>query len=205
MSSPYGVVVYWPGRADASELVLRHVVALRATFAAGLATSRARLAIAPGAEYVLAIAVNGIAVATLTFAAGSTLGAFAAAADFSVQPGDLLTITAPAVPDASAAGLAITLMGVRGDDRSLVAALAAVATLRATLDRIYLRAELTAEATLTAQLRPENALASTLLHGRATLWASLTSVETLHAKLGPGGGVRCFGRLTVTHDPELFR
>lgn len=197
-----------PGAPGASEYIYRRVTALPYTLPMGLGASRAACATVPTSAAVFSLRRNETEFGTLTYPAAEQYGVFASAADEDFTTGDILAVVAPATPDATLDSPFATLVGLRASSAAsmaLRAVLQATATLRATLDHIYLNAELTAKATLTAALRPENALAATLLQGRATLWAKLTNVETLYARLTHGAGARFFGRLTVTHDPELFR
>lgn len=99
------------GAPAGAEVLLRYVATRAFTLPAGLAGCRAKAATAATASAVLALAKNGVNFGTATFAAAGSSATFAAAAATSFAAGDVLTITAPAVADATLAGLAINLLG----------------------------------------------------------------------------------------------
>lgn len=81
-------------------------------FPADLAGSVGRVKVAPAVEAVFSVLRNGSPIATVTFAAGSTIGVFAGAGAAFVA-GDLLTLRAPSPRDATLGGLLFTLAGNR--------------------------------------------------------------------------------------------
>lgn len=102
---------YTPGGPTASQLMLFHVAVNTVDFAAGLQTSQAACVTAPDAETVYSVQLDSVEVGTVTFGLGETVGQFAAPADFQAVPGSLLSIVAPAVPDASQSDVTFTLVG----------------------------------------------------------------------------------------------
>jgi hypothetical protein len=204
--SRYGVVVYWPDKPEAGEQILLHAVGATVSFEAGLSDSRAVLDTATTAASTYTIKLNGTAKSTLTYAAGTTFGVFTNAAAWTAQPGDKLEIIAPDPADATAEGIAITLMGTLPDQVNLTATLECSASIRATMDHVFLFATLEADASIpVAKLNLGNLFPQTILYADATLpKAYLTDVFSFKTTIGGEGGaeLECF--LTVEHDPSLF-
>lgn len=109
--STYGIVLFYPDKPAADELMLSHVLAQSIDFTAGLPTSRAKAETAATAETVFSIQHDATEVGTVTFAAAGTTGTYAAAADFTIAPGELFKIVAPATPDATLADITFTVTG----------------------------------------------------------------------------------------------
>jgi hypothetical protein len=101
----------WSGNPGASQVVERYVFAAAVTFPAGLPGSYGTAATAATAAAGFSIRKNGAAVGTMDFAAGATAATFTMTADTAFAGGDVLTIVAPAPPDASLGNLAWTLSG----------------------------------------------------------------------------------------------
>jgi hypothetical protein len=101
----------WGGTPGASQVIERFIFAAPATFPAGLAGSFGTAGTAATAAASFAIAKNGAAVGTMNFAAGATSATFTMVTATSVAGGDVLTIIAPAAPDATLANLAWSLTG----------------------------------------------------------------------------------------------
>lgn len=106
------------GRFSDGEMLPALAVTTPLYFLAGLSGSRAFLDAAPAAEAVFEIRKNmtasaeGALVGTITFAIGETEGAFAAAEDFTLLPGDTVRLVAPDPKDATLLGLSATLMAL---------------------------------------------------------------------------------------------
>lgn len=75
----------------------------------GLTGSQATAGVAATASTVFTIKVNGVAKGTVTFAASGTTGTFSFTSAVTLNPGDTISMVAPAVPDATLADIAITL------------------------------------------------------------------------------------------------
>ena len=101
----------WAGSPAASQIVERYIFATGVTFPAGLGGSYGAAGTAATAATVFTIAKNGTAMGTMQFAAGSTAATFTMASAVTFTAGDVLTIAAPATPDATLANLAWTLAG----------------------------------------------------------------------------------------------
>jgi hypothetical protein len=103
----------WPFRREgapgASETVLRAVLARRTRFATDFATSRGHAGIAATAQADFDVRRNGTSIGTVRFPAGSATATFIAASAVTCEPGDRLTVVAPATPDATLADIAVTL------------------------------------------------------------------------------------------------
>lgn len=81
------------------------------TFPLGLSASQGIAATAATAAASYSIEKNGSAVGTMNFAVRATSATFTMAAATTFNAGDVLTVVAPAAPDATLAGLAWTLVG----------------------------------------------------------------------------------------------
>jgi len=101
----------WAGSPGISQVIERYVFATPVTFPAGLQGSYGTAGTAATTLATFAIQKNGSTVATMAFAAGATSASFAMTSATSVAGGDVLTIIAPAAPDATLANLAWTLSG----------------------------------------------------------------------------------------------
>ena len=202
----YGVVVYWPDAPTAGEQILLHAVAAQATFAEGMSESRALLDTAATASTTFSIQLNGDEKATVTFPAAGTVGAFTCASSWVARPGDKLEIFAPDPADATAAGIALTVMGIQAESDALVATLTASASVKATMDHIYLIASLECEADIgKARLNLGNLFPNTILRADANLvTAYLTEIPSFRTDITPEGGSELNAFLTVTRDPSLF-
>jgi hypothetical protein len=105
----------WPFRREgtpgASEVLLRAVLARRTRLAANFATSRGHAGITATAQTDFDVRRNGTSIGTVRFPAGSATATFIAASAVTCEPGDRLTVVAPATPDATLADIAVTLAG----------------------------------------------------------------------------------------------
>jgi len=101
----------WAGSPGASQVIERYIFATPVTFPAGLAGSYGTAGTAATAAASFAIQKNGSTAGTMAFAAGATSAGFTMASATSFAGGDVLTIVAPASPDATLANLAWTLAG----------------------------------------------------------------------------------------------
>ncbi len=111
VTAPAYVSGSWSGSPGANQVVERYIFATPVTFPAGLAGSYGTAGTAATAAASFAIDKNGAAVGTMAFAAGATSASFAMASATRFAGGDVLTIVAPASPDATLANLAWTLAG----------------------------------------------------------------------------------------------
>ena len=104
-------------RPASGEVVLKFVSPQSMTFYAALSDSFAKATVGATLSAVYSIRKNGAEFATATFAADGQAGAqsatFACASDAVFAAGDILTIVAPAVRDATMSGIGITLTAYR--------------------------------------------------------------------------------------------
>lgn len=78
----------------------------------GLPGSVARCRTAPAADLFLALQVNGVAKGSFTIAAGTTVGVPAFAADLTLLPDDLVTLSVPTPTDAAARDFVFALKAI---------------------------------------------------------------------------------------------
>jgi hypothetical protein len=101
----------WIGSPGVSQVIERYIFATPVTLPAGLAGSYGTAGTAATAAASFSVAKNGTGVGTMDFAASATSATFSMAAATDFGGGDVLTIVAPASPDATLANLAWTLTG----------------------------------------------------------------------------------------------
>ena len=107
----YDIAASYEGTIPASEVLLRFKFSRLVTFIAGLAPSTATVAAATTATKAFTLYQNGASIGSMTFAAGESVATFSLPADTIFEIDDVLTVTAPATPDVTLAGLAFTLSG----------------------------------------------------------------------------------------------
>ena len=107
----YGIVLFYPDKPAASELMLLHVLAQSIDFTDGLPGSQALAGTAATAETVFSLQREGVEVGACTFAAAGTVGTYAAASEFTIGPGETFSIVGPATPDATLADITFTITG----------------------------------------------------------------------------------------------
>jgi hypothetical protein len=111
-STAYIIAVYWPGTPSADEVLLMHVFSpVAVEFASGMLGCKAKALDAATAQTVFSIKLNDVEVATCTFAAAGTVGAFAASTNFTCEEDDILKIVSPNPMDATLGRIAMTLKG----------------------------------------------------------------------------------------------
>jgi hypothetical protein len=99
------------GSTAANLVVQRYVFAGTVIFPARLSGSQGTAGVAATATTTYNIRKNGVNVGTMVFAAGATAATFTMASATTFMAGDILTVVAPALPDATLANLAWTLVG----------------------------------------------------------------------------------------------
>lgn len=99
------------GAPGASEVLLRLPLARRTLFPAGLPFSVAAAGVAAAAEADFDLRRNRASFGTMRFPADNAAAIFIAATDTLFEPGDLLSIHAPATPDATLGNIGATLVG----------------------------------------------------------------------------------------------
>jgi hypothetical protein len=99
------------GSATASLVVQRYVFADTVTFPAGLIGSQGTAGVPAATTATYHISKNGTTVGTMVFAAGATTATFAMGSATAYLAADILTVVAPASPDATLANLAWNFVG----------------------------------------------------------------------------------------------
>jgi len=113
VAQPAYVSGSWPGMPGANQVIERYIFAGAVTFPAGLGGSFGVAGTAATATSAFTIDKNGSAIGTMTFAASATAPVFSMASTEGFAAGDVMTIAAPATPDATLANLAWTLTGTQ--------------------------------------------------------------------------------------------
>ena len=108
---PYDVGVNYIGAPTASAVLIRLPLTRVVDFDFGGGVSQAVAGTAATAETIFSIKKDGVEIGTCTFAAAGTTGTFSGETDFT--PGEVITLVAPASPDATLADLGFVLSGVR--------------------------------------------------------------------------------------------
>jgi len=100
------------GTPTASEVLTRFYVNRATSLPSGAAGSGAKALVAATASTTFNIQKNGSTVGTIVFAAAGTAATVTISSSVSLAVGDLVTIVAPASPDATLANLAIAVKGI---------------------------------------------------------------------------------------------
>ena len=109
--SSYDIAGYTSGAPTASQIVLRLPMVRQVVFDLNMAGSKGSASVAATASTTYNIAKNGVNFATMVFAIGGTSASFVAAAVTTLAIGDILSVTAPASPDATLANVGFILAG----------------------------------------------------------------------------------------------
>lgn len=110
---PYDIAAQLAGTPTASLVMLRLKFPRAVTFPAGLTNAQGVAGTAATAQTDFDIQKNGVSIGTMRFAAAGTAATFIMASEQSFAQGDVLTVVAPASPDATLAGISFTLAGTR--------------------------------------------------------------------------------------------
>jgi hypothetical protein len=100
------------GRPTANLVLQNYVFAAPVTVPAGLSGSRGTAAAVATASTIFNIQKNGVNAGTMVFATSATAATFTMNSATPFNAGDVLTVIAPASPDATLANLAWTIMGI---------------------------------------------------------------------------------------------
>ena len=110
---PYLLAFDAPGAPTASMIVFHHVFTQAVTFVASLTGSYVKAGTAATAQTDFDLKKNGSSIGTVRFAAAGTTATYVSISASSWVAGDILTLIAPATPDATIADIWGTLVGVR--------------------------------------------------------------------------------------------
>ena len=104
--------IYSPGKPDAGEIIFRHDFTQRVAFGANFDGCLWGCTTDATSAAVLTVKRNGVALATVTYGAGSpSAAAVSGMSATTFQRGDVLTVHAPGAQDATLAGISGTLVG----------------------------------------------------------------------------------------------
>jgi len=112
-SQPYDIGAQLTGVPAASLVMLRYKFPRAVDYPAGLTDSQGTAGTSATAQTDFDIRLNGVSVGTMRFAAAGTSATFIMASPQSVAQGDILTVIAPASPDATLADVSFVLAGTR--------------------------------------------------------------------------------------------
>ncbi|MBV8592318.1 MAG: phage tail protein, partial [Acetobacteraceae bacterium] len=101
----------YSGKPSATAVLQSYVFAAPIIIPAGFSGSQSTAATAATAAATFNIRKNGASIGAMTFSASATSATFAMSSATDFSAGDVLTIVAPAIPDATLANLAWTIMG----------------------------------------------------------------------------------------------
>lgn len=113
VTDPYDIGAQIAGVPTASLVMMRYKFPRSVAFPASLTNSQGVAGTAATAQTDFDVRKNGVSVGTIRFAAAGTSATFIAASPQSFAAGDVLTVIAPASPDATLAGISFVLAGTR--------------------------------------------------------------------------------------------
>ncbi len=111
---PYDIAFHVPDEPASSARVLKFVAPRDIVLPVSLTGSRGHADIAATAQTDFSIKKNGVSIGTIRWAAAGTVPTYIFAAEVSLAAADRLTVDAPASPDATLAGIAVTIVGETG-------------------------------------------------------------------------------------------
>lgn len=113
VTEPYDVGGACSGVPSVSLVIMRFPAPRAIAFAVSLTNSQGVAAIAATAQTDFDILKNGVSFGTMRFAAAGTVATFISAGGATFAAGDVLTVVAPASPDATLSDIGFTLVGTR--------------------------------------------------------------------------------------------
>lgn len=108
----YSIAQFFIGKPAANQDILRLPMVKTISLAVNLDGSKATAKIAATATTQFVIKKNGVSFGALTFAAGGTVGTFTSSTAQSLEFGDVLTLSAPAVSDATLEDIGFIIAGL---------------------------------------------------------------------------------------------
>jgi hypothetical protein len=113
VAQPYDIGAQLSGAPTASLVMLRYKFPRTVLFPASLTDSQGTAGTAATAQTDFDVRKNGASVGTIRFAAAGTSATFIQASPQTYSAGDILTVVAPASPDATLANVSFVLAGTR--------------------------------------------------------------------------------------------
>lgn len=113
VSAPYDVGGTYNGSPEAGTVLLRYPMPRAVRFVVGISGSQGVANTAATAAVAFTLCKNGMAFATMSFAAAATTATFTCANETDFAAGDVLTVVAPASTDDTLADLGFSLAGIR--------------------------------------------------------------------------------------------
>ena len=110
-AQPYELDKFIAGSPSASQIVFERIFAITVMLPAGLTGSLGKAGTAATASTTFNIQKNGTTVGTMVFGASATVPSFTFTSAVTFNAGDVLSIVAPASPDATLANIAWVLLG----------------------------------------------------------------------------------------------
>lgn len=114
VEAPYDIGTFVAGKPSASEIVLRFVAPRAFTLPAALTGSQVIAGDAATATTDFDVQKNGSTIGTVSFASSGSTATFTFASAVSFAAADVLSVIAPATPDATLADISMTFAGTRG-------------------------------------------------------------------------------------------
>lgn len=111
-STPYRIGGFFTTTPGVSEVLFMHIFPVNVDFDDDFLGSVGDIDTNPTSSFVMDVSLNGSSVGTITISTGGAFSFVTSGAGLSATSGDVLKITGPSTPDASAAGAAFTLVGV---------------------------------------------------------------------------------------------
>ena len=110
-TQPYELDKFIAGAPAASQIVYERIFAINITLPAGLTGSLGKAGNAATASTMFNIQKNGTTVGTMVFGASATVPSFTFTSAITFNAGDVLSVVAPATPDATLANIVLVLLG----------------------------------------------------------------------------------------------
>lgn len=111
--TPLDVMGFYPGLPTASAILTRVPIARAVVFPASLAGSYGKASANATAQTDFDVQKNGSSFGTMRFAAAASTATFISASGSTFAAGDVLSVVAPATPDATLANVGFAITGTR--------------------------------------------------------------------------------------------
>lgn len=112
-STPYDLLMFFPGVPTANQVMGRIIVPRAITLPSGLTGSYGSSITSAAAATTLTLAKNGTSIGTVNFASGSATATFTFSSSVSFTAGNVLTLTNQSPADSALANVSLTLAATR--------------------------------------------------------------------------------------------